>query len=211
MRHRKFPLSHLAARCRRGLGPRTRIHHRRLPIRTAWVEWLALFGMPIAGAPRLQRGLQPFEGWRQPFASGGLRLPGGLSRSSIGCCRQVGRCGRVRWWARGAGRSQGCAERTSKRLDLDGVVVQQNRRRFGDQPDLGCRLRSARPSCRCRRRSADVAASAVEQDGRTWCRSNAIPMRRRRDWPGFRRASRNRVNLTTEMEEVIGGQESDSN
>lgn len=138
MRHRRFPLSHLAARCRTGLGPRIRIHHRQKQIRTARVEFAGSIRRADSGCAEVAAATATLRGRRQPFPPGGLRLPGGLSRSSIGCCREVGRCGRVRWWGRGCGRSQGCAERTSKRLDLDGVVAQQNRWRFGDQPDLGC-------------------------------------------------------------------------
>ena len=60
---------------------------------------------------------------RNRLLPGSQRLPGGLSRFSICCCRQRSRVARLQWWTRVRRRSQGCAKRTSKRLDLYGVRV----------------------------------------------------------------------------------------
>ena len=68
-------------------------------------------------------GSNPSCGARNTLQPGSQRLPGGLSRFALGCCRYFGRVARLRWWTRARRRSQGCAKRTSKRLDLDGVSV----------------------------------------------------------------------------------------
>ena len=84
---------------------------------------------------------------------GSQRLPGGLSRSAIGCCWSFGRVATLRRWTRARRRGQGCAKRTSKRLDLYGVGVSTIdeglaiSRTLGDRP-----LASSQRVRRCERR-----------------------------------------------------------
>ncbi len=93
------------------------------------------------------------QGSGNTLQPGSQRLPGGLSCFAIRCCWSLGRVARLRRWTRVRRRSQGCAKRTSKRLDLYGVGVITL-----DEGLAISRTLEARAS-RCRRRGIIVRSS----------------------------------------------------